>query len=95
VKFIRAATVLTFRFRPGKEWYAVMFSIRDTLIVLSPLFSEASTSIVLVTILLYVILIAIAHDKPWRLPQANSLSIVVQIVLLTILDLGSFFVDST
>jgi len=95
VKFMRLTAFLTFRFRPGKEWYAVLFSLRDTFIVLSASFSASSISIVCLTLLLYTNVILVAHDKPWRTPQASILSIVVCVAILSLLDLGSFFVDRT
>ncbi|CAK9043774.1 unnamed protein product [Durusdinium trenchii] len=88
LKFIRAASFLFGRFRPGAETLGVWLLLRNALLVFLPLASQ-SVSTFLMNILLSLSLMASCYVKPWRMKACNDLDIFLTACMIFIVTLGS------
>ncbi|CAK9091184.1 40S ribosomal protein S6 [Durusdinium trenchii] len=88
LKFIRAASFLFGRFRPGAETMAVWLLLRNALLVLLPLASKSASTFVM-NILLSLTLAACCFYKPWRMKACTYLDMFLLACMIFIVTLGS------
>ncbi|CAE7383850.1 SCUBE3 [Symbiodinium natans] len=92
-EFVRATSFLTMRFKPGYEAFSVAFLLRNLLLAVTPMFSSASVSLLMMGSLLTTSVAMVAYFKPWRSLLTSQVDILGHLVMLVVLLLSGLSVQ--
>lgn len=92
VTFMQSCNFLFARFRPGAEFFSVLFLVRNLLLAFLPLLPTASARVLGMNLMLALHVTLTAFFKPWKLTASNYLELFLGILLILLITLGTLFV---
>ena len=85
---VKSFLFLTGRFRPDRWWFGLPMLCRGTLISLPMTLATGSAQVVLVSIVLFAFLLMQTSARPWKVPLANLVDILLNACLLMVAASG-------
>ena len=92
MQFVQSCSFLLARFRPGAEYFSVLFLVRNLLLAFLPLLSTASGRALGMNLILSLHITLTAYCKPWKLLASTYLELFLGVLLILLITLGTLFV---